>query len=101
MCPRLELITSTANHALITITLHLGDTGRSSGPQDGQSGTANKATLHECVCVCLCVPDGLIFSVGGGSCSGEPQRLTGRVQGGKKCAGQNNNCWERHIRYCR
>lgn len=25
------------------------------------------------VCVCLCVPDGLIFSVSGGSCSGEPQ----------------------------
>lgn len=80
MCPRLELITSAANHALITITLHLGDVGRSqaSGSQDGRSGAANKASLHTHMCVC----NGLILGFGSSSCSGEPQRLTG-VQ--KRC----------------
>lgn len=60
MCPRIELITRAANHALLTITLHLGRVGRSqaSGPQDGQSGAANKAGSHYCVCVCVRVPDG-------------------------------------------
>lgn len=85
MCPRLELITSAANHALITITPHLGGVGRSqtSGPRDGQSVRG---------------PDGLIFSAGGVSCSDEPQRLTG---GNKSGAGQHRKCRERQTRYCR